>query len=404
MLESLAPGRRFNTIDTRFPVQLVVRPDQSFRGYAGTVASGSLRVGDEVLALPSGIGSRVRKIVTADGDQQEALVGDAVVVTLDSEIDVSRGDMLVRKKNAPTVADRFDAYVCWMNDTPLQPGRAYTLMHTTREVQAFVERVEYRVDIETMHREAAERLELNEIGRVGIVTARPLCFDSYRLNSATGSFVLIDPATNVTVGAGMIRGETNPLERDPAARDSDREWRGWNVPRSEREAAQGHQAAVVWLTGPTGAGKSTIARAVERRLFDQGYRTMLLDDDDLRQGLDGALGFSSGDRRENVRRAGALAKLLFEAGHVVVCALASPRRRDRDAVRALFPDGRFAEIHVTASAEILRQRAGEPGTEQAGPAGYEAPTGAQLIVDTGSTREAAAIAVVSAFVGSIAPR
>jgi bifunctional enzyme CysN/CysC len=414
-MESVAPGKRRNTIDFRFPVQSVVRPNQSFRGFAGTVASGSVRVGDEVLSLPSGVGSRVKSIETYDGSREGAEVGDAVVVTLEDEIDVSRGDMIVRRKNLPVVADRFEAYICWMNETPLEIGRAYALMHTSREVQAFVERIEYRVDVDTLHRDPASALAVNEIGRVEIVTAKPLCFDSYRVNSATGSFVLIDPATNVTVGAGMIRGEVNPLEQKARPRVSPNvRWDAWNIPREERESVQGHPAAVLWITGLSGAGKSTIARAVERRLFAEGYRTMLLDGDQLRHGLTAALGFSPADRAENVRRAGEVAKLFFEAGHVVLCTFVSPYARDRDAVRALFPEGRFAEVHVTASLDRLRARdvkglyAREAAGETVGMSGvtspYEVPTAAELVVDTGATSEEASVAAVLQLAVQLAPR
>jgi bifunctional enzyme CysN/CysC len=245
LLESIVPGRRRNTIDFRFPVQYVVRPNQTFRGYAGTVASGSVRVGDELTCLPSGVGTMVRDIITLDGPREEAIAGDAIVITLGNEVDVSRGDMLARRKNLPTVADRFDAYLCWMSDEVLQVGRSYLLLHTSREVQAFVERIEYRVDVDTMHRGPAEALGLNEIGRVQLVTAHPLSFDSYRVNGATGSFVVIDPRTNVTVAAGMIRGETKALEVPHSRRSPNVTWEKWNIPRADREAAQGHGAGVV---------------------------------------------------------------------------------------------------------------------------------------------------------------
>jgi bifunctional enzyme CysN/CysC len=416
MLESIAPGRRRNTIDFRFPVQYVVRPNQSFRGYAGTLASGSVHVGDEVMSLPSGVGSRVKSIETFDGSREEALAGDAVVLTLETEIDVSRGDMLVRRKNVPTVSDRFDAYLCWMNDAAMQVGKSYALLHTSREVQAFVERIEYKVDIETLHRESADSLGLNEIGRVELVTAKPLCFDSYRVNSATGSFVLIDPATNVTVAAGMIRGEKNPLERDapPPKASPNVTWDAWNIARAEREQVAGHPAAVVWLTGLSGAGKSTIARAVERRLFDDGYRTMLLDGDQLRHGLNGDLGFSPADRAENVRRAGEVAKLFFEAGHVVLCTFVSPYARDRDAVRAMFPAGSFAEVHVTAPVEVLSARdvkglyARDAAAGDVGLSGvrtpYEVPLNAELVIDTAVTPPDQAVEQLLAHLKRLAPR
>jgi bifunctional enzyme CysN/CysC len=412
LLESVTPGRRRNTIDFRFPVQYVVRPNQLFRGYAGTVSSGSLRIGEEVLSLPSGVSSKIKGIETFDGSREEAQAGDAVVLTLETEIDVSRGDMLVRRKNVPTVANRFDAYLCWMNEEPMAVGRSYSLLHTSREVQAFVERIEYRVDIETLHREMAGTLSLNEIGRVEIATAKDLCFDSYRVNSATGSFVLIDPATNVTVAAGMIRGKTNPLEKETkTTRSPNVTWEGWNIPRSVREERQGHPGAVIWLTGLSGAGKSTIARALERRLFDLGYRTMLLDGDQLRHGLNGDLGFSPVDRAENIRRAGEVARLFFEAGHVVVCSFVSPYERDRKAVRSLIPDDRFAEVFVTATLDTLRRRdtkglyAREDTVEMTGTvAPYEVPTDADLVIDTDTATIESAVGEVADLVLRLSPK
>jgi len=402
LLESIIPGRRRNTIDFRFPVQYVVRPNQSFRGYAGTVASGSVRVGDELTCLPSGVAAKVRAITTFDGVREEAVAGDAVTITLDTEIDVARGDMLARRKNQPTVVDRFDAFLCWMNDEALEVGRGYVLLHTSREVQAYIDRIEYRVDVDTMHREPAERLGLNEIGRVQLVTANPLCFDSYRVNSATGSFVVVDPRTNVTVAAGMIRGETRHEVRPEPRRSPNVTWDHWNVPRPEREQAQGHAAGVIWLTGLSGAGKSTIARAVERQLFSEGYRTMLLDGDQLRHGLNGDLGFSPSDRAENVRRAGEVARLFFEAGHIVLCTFVSPFARDRDAVRGLFPPGGFAEIYVKASVSTLRARdvKGLYAREStlSGLTAYEPPEHADLTIDTDSWSIETAIASVMALV------
>ena len=357
LLESVTPGRRYNNIDFRFPVQSVVRPHQRFRGYAGTVASGTVRVGDELVSLPSGVSSRLKSIETFDRSLTEAVTGEAVVLTLESEIDVSRGDMLVRRKNTPTVSDRFDAFLCWMADEPMRLAHPYVLMHTSRSVQAFIERMEYRVDVDTLHRVSADSLGLNEIGRVEVVTTGPIAFDSYRVNSATGSFVLVDSSTNATVAAGMIRGPSSSLERNAANTVSpDVKWEDWNVPRVEREARQGHSAAVVWLTGLSGAGKSTLARALERRMFDAGYRTALLDGDQLRHGLNVDLGFSPADRSENIRRAGEVAKLFFETGHVVICSFVSPYRKDREFVRSLIAEQSFHEVHVRAAVKTLRER------------------------------------------------
>jgi bifunctional enzyme CysN/CysC len=393
-LETVNVGARTNAIDFRFPVQYVIRPNQRFRGYAGTVASGSVRPGEEIVVLPSGFSTRIKTIETSEGPQTEAVAGDAVVVTTTDELDISRGDMIVRPRNLPTKASHFEAYVCWMHPEPLAPNRPYVLFHTTRQLQAFVSRIEYRVDVDTLHREQATSLALNDIGRVEITTGHELFFDSYRVNSATGSFILVDPHTNVTVGAGMIRGEVREVERprvDPPI-STDVVWQGWNIPREEREARGGHKAAVIWLTGLSGAGKTTIAREVERRLFERGCRTMLLDGDNLRHGLCGDLGFSPEDRAENIRRAGEVAKLFFEQGAIVLCAFVSPYRKDRDRVRRLVPEGRFIEVFVDASADTrssrdpkgLYTRAGAGAVPQFSgvSAPYEPPATPELVLST----------------------
>lgn len=394
-----------NLRDFRFPVQTVLRPDPSFRGFAGTIASGSIRPGEEVLALPSGTRSTVEAITTFEGDLDEGRAGEAVVVTLTDAIDVSRGDMLVRPQNIPTVATEIETMVCWMAEEPLQSSRHYLLRHTTREVRAFVDEVVYRVDIDTLHREDSSTLGLNDIGRVRITTAAPLFFDPYTKSKPTGAFILIDPYSNATVAAGMIRGEakrTSAVASEAARLDGasalrrpaspDVTWEGLNVPRGDRESKQGHRAAVVWFTGLSGSGKSTIARAVEQRLFEAGIRTMLLDGDHVRHGLSGDLGFSPGDRRENIRRVGEVARLFFESGAVTLCTFVSPYQADRDRVRSLLPDGRFVEVFVDADLDTLRQRdpkglyakaeVGEIQNLTGVSAPYEAPDAAEVVLQT----------------------
>ncbi|MEM1044418.1 MAG: sulfate adenylyltransferase subunit CysN, partial [Bacteroidota bacterium] len=365
-LENVQVAGDRNLRDFRFPVQTVLRPDAQFRGFAGTIAAGAIRPGEEVLALPSGTRSTVDTITTFDGDLNEAHAGEAVVVTLADEIDVSRGDMLVRPGNLPTVATEVEAMVCWMAEEPLQRTRHYLLRHTTREVKAYVDEVVYRIDVDTLHRDAADTLGLNDIGRLRLTAAAPIFVDPYTQSKATGAFVLIDPYSNATVAAGMIRGETQTPEdavADAALAEPDERpaspnvtWEGVGISRETREVAQGHRACVVWFTGLSGAGKTTIARAVERRLFEQGVRTMHLDGDHVRHGLSGDLGFSAADRRENIRRVGEVAKLFFESGTVVLCTFVSPFRADRQRVRELFPDGRFVEVFVDADLDTLRQR------------------------------------------------
>ena len=360
-LEHVNVGADRNLLDFRFPVQYVVRPHQDFRGFAGRVASGTLSPGEEVLVLPSGNGSRIRAIETFEGAVDEAVEGDSVVLTLEDEIDVSRGDMIVRRNNLPTVGSQLDAMICWMNEQPLDPSTPYVIQHTTRSARAFVSRVVYRIDVDTLHREETSTLALNEIGRVEVTTSVPVFFDPYQLNRATGSFILVDPYSNVTVAAGMVRGPVRSAEElatKPAGsrRSPDVVWEGWNIPREAREERNGHRAAVVWLTGLSGAGKSTIAREVERRLFSAGAQTMTLDGDLLRHGLNGDLGFSPGERAENVRRVGEVARLFFEQGSIVLCTFVSPYRADRDRVRASMPEGGFLEVHVDCDMDELRQR------------------------------------------------
>jgi bifunctional enzyme CysN/CysC len=348
-------------------------------------------------------------VETFDGPIPEARSGDAVVLTTEDEVDISRGDMIVRRKNLPEVSDRFEAYLCWMSEEPMETGRPYLLIHSTRQLQAFVDKVEYRVDVDTLHRDVVSSLALNEIGRVEISTSRPLFFDSYRVNIATGSFVLVDPHSNVTVAAGMIRGEVRRIENlelpeaESVARpvSPDVVWEEWNVPREEREVRNGHRAGVLWLTGLSGAGKTTIAREVERRLFDRGIRTMLLDGDQVRHGLCGDLAFSPRERTENIRRAGEVAKLFFEHGNIVLCTFVSPYREGRKFVRGLFPEGRFLEVHVHAPLEELRRRdpkglyqreaAGELGPLSGSRGPYEPPESAELDLDTSGIAVDAAV-------------
>jgi bifunctional enzyme CysN/CysC len=396
-LESVNVGAG-NLVDFRFPVQYVVRPHQDFRGLAGRVASGTLAPGEEVVVLPGGRTTRVRSIETADGPLAEAAAGDSVVLVLEDEVDVSRGDLLARRRNLPTVATRFDALVCWLDERPLDPAAAYLLFHTTRQVKAFVTEVVYRIDVDTLHREQARTLEMNDIGRLQLATAQPVCFDPYARNRATGSFILVDPHTHATVAAGMIRGEPReapaPEDRAPAPRpvSPDVVWEGWNVPRGEREARNGHRAAVLWFTGLPGAGKSTLARALERALFAAGCQTMLLDGDQVRHGLCGDLGFTPADRAENLRRVGEAARLFFEQGSIVLCTFVSPFAADRARVRGLLPAGRFFEVHVRASVETCTARdpkglyARAARGELTGLTGvdapYEVPEAPELVADT----------------------
>ncbi len=363
-LETVKVDASHNVVDFRFPVQYVIRPNQNFRGFSGRIESGRIRPGDEVAVLPSKLTSKVKEIVTKNGNLDEAFPGDSVVLTIEDEIDISRGDMIVRKNNVPKITSNFEAYLCWMNEEEMQPGKQYMLMHTTSTTAVYIDDVIYRMNVDTLRREDADILKLNEIGRVKLTTAKPLFIDAYQVNQRTGSFIIVDAASNVTVGAGMIRSTSTEASEQIREKADDKKttvspdvvWEPWNISREEREKRNGHQAQVLWFTGISGAGKSTIAKAVERKLWDSGKQTILLDGDQVRHGLNGDLGFSPEDRSENIRRVGETARLFFEHGNIVLCTFVSPYRKDRDKVRKLFPEARFTEVHITCNPETAHQR------------------------------------------------
>jgi bifunctional enzyme CysN/CysC len=401
-LENVRPEADRNQVDFRFPVQNVIRPHQDFRGFAGQIASGKIRPGEEIVELPSKRTSHVESITTLDGEIDEAGPGDSVVISLTDEIDVSRGSMLVRSRNRPEAVTRqIDADLCWMNEEKMRKDRPYVIQHTTRRTQAYVSKVVYRTNVETFHREEADTFELNDIGRVELETADPLFIDPYKMNRSTGSFILIDPDTNDTVAAGMIRSEAEnvaPYGQDETVTTEEREtspnvvWEGLNIPREDREKKNDHKAAVVWLTGLSGSGKSTIARELEKRLFDRDLQTMMLDGDNVRHGLSGDLGFTPNDRQENIRRVGEVARLFFEQGNVTLCTFISPYQEDRDRVRDLVDDGRFFEVHVDCPLEVCKERdakglyekaeKGEIANFTGVTAPYEAPENPEVVVNT----------------------
>ena len=400
-LEHVNVGASLNNVDFRYPVQTVIRPHQNFRGYAGQVASGRIAQGEEVIVLPSGLPSKIAAIVTADGELPAANVGDSVVLTLTDDVDISRGDMIVRTNNLPQKSNRLDATLCWMSEEPLKVGAAYQVQHTTRLLNGFVAELNYKIDVDTMHREAAETLTLNEIGRIQLTTTQPLYYDRYQLNRATGSFILIDPASNNTVAAGMIRGQARSVEQlregevdsAPARpKSSNVVWEQAGISLAQREERHGHKAAVLWFTGLSGSGKSTIAKKLEQRLFADGVHTMYLDGDNLRHGLNGDLGFSSADRQENIRRAGELAKLSLAHGNITLACFISPFAADRQFARGLVPYGRFLEIYVKCDMDVVKRRdtkglyakalAGEIADFTGISSPYEEPAHPELIVET----------------------
>jgi bifunctional enzyme CysN/CysC len=320
-----------------------------------------------------------------------------VTITLEDEIDISRGDMIVRRRNLPQAATELECTLCWMSETPMNPAGAYLLQHTTRQVRAFITEVTYRIDVDTLHREPVTALALNEIGRVKITTTQPVFFDPYQINRTTGSFVLIDPFSNNTMAAGMIRRRARDLDeivsQAPARqRSSDVVWEEARITRAMREQLNGHSATVLWFTGLSGSGKSTIARLLERRLFGLGVRTFMLDGDNLRHGLNGDLSFSATDRTENIRRAAEVAKLAFDHGSLVLCSFISPFRADRDVARSLLPGGAFLEIYVACDVEVCKRRdpkglyaralAGEVADFTGVSSPYEEPLQPDLLLDS----------------------
>ena len=333
----------------RFPVQWVNRPDSEFRGYAGTVASGSIAPGDDIVVAASGQLSRVARIVTSDGDLARAVAGDAVTITLADDIDVGRGDMLARPSERPDVADQFAAHLIWMDQDALLPGRSYILRIGTRSgVPASVTSIKYKIDVNTREHLAAHGLALNEIGFCNLATALPVSFDSYEMNRRTGAFIVIDRYTNRTVGAGMIAFALR--------RAANIAWQPLSIGRKDRAGLKNQRPCIVWFTGLSGAGKSTIANLVDQKLFATAHHTMLLDGDNVRHGLNRDLGFTEADRVENIRRAGEVAKLMVDAGLIVICSFISPYRAEREMVRGLVGEGEFIEVFVDTPIEECVQR------------------------------------------------
>ena len=332
----------------RFPVQWVNRPDQEFRGFSGTIASGEVAQGDPVQVIGSSRASRVKEIVTFDGTLSRASAGDAVTLTLEDEIDIARGDMLVPPDAPCEFADQFAAHLVWMKDDPLVPGRSYWLKCGTRTVSASVTTLKHRIDVNTGAHEAARTLALNEIGYCNIATGAPLAFDSYKSCRATGGFILIDRMTQETAAAGVI---------DFALRRATNiHWQDLAIGPRQRAELNGHEPAILWFTGLSGAGKSTIANRLEQKLLAVGAHTMLLDGDNIRHGLNRDLGFTDADRVENIRRVGEVARLMGDAGLIVICAFISPFRADRQMAREIAGSHEFIEVFVdTPIGECIRR-------------------------------------------------
>lgn len=327
----------------RMAVQWVNRPNLNFRGYAGTIGAGALRVGDPIVVAASGRESTIARILRPDGDVETAKAGDAVTLTLADEIDVSRGDVLCPPAARPAVADQFAAHLVWMSPDQMLPGRQYLMRIGMRYVPTTITAIHHKLDVETLNKLAADELVLNEIGICNLSTTSPVALDPYQENPETGGFVLIDRFTNATVAVGMI---DFPLRR---ATNIHRQ--RTTVEREARASLKGHKPAIVWFTGLSGSGKSTIADILERKLFEDGRHTTMLDGDNVRHGLNRDLGFTEADRVENIRRVGEVAKLMADAGLVVLCSFISPFEAERRMVREMMAEGEFVEIFVDTPIE-----------------------------------------------------
>jgi bifunctional enzyme CysN/CysC len=396
-LENVYVAGDQNLIDFRFPIQRVVRPNQEFRGYSGTIASGVVRTGDEVVVLSSGKRSRVTRISTFDGDLDYAFAPLSVTLSLADEIDISRGDMLAHPNNVPRVHRSVDAMLVWMHDKPMARGATYLVKHTSNTVKASCAEILYKVDPDTLRRQDDTALGLNDIGRVQLTLFRPLYLDEYQHNRGTGSFILIDPISNATVAAGMATdrviapppgsdAETTPVSRNIT-------WHQGRVGPRERAELLRQEPATLWLTGLSGAGKSTIAFELERRLIGLGHACFVLDGDNVRHGLNRDIGFTPDDRKENIRRVAEVARLFNDAGVIVITAFISPYTEDRAMAREIIGAQRFVETYLAADLAVCEQRdpkglyakarRGQLAEFTGVTAPYEPPAAPAVTLDTG---------------------
>jgi bifunctional enzyme CysN/CysC len=371
----------------RFPVQWVNRPSHDFRGFSGRIVGGTVRPGDRVRVLPAATTTTIDRIVTMDGDLDEAVAGQSVTLTLTDEVDASRGDVICAADAPAEVADQFEADVVWMHDDAMLPGRPYLMKIGTRTVGVSIAHPKYRIDVNTLDHLAASTLELNEIGVCNLSLDRPVPFDPYRTNRETGSFIIIDKLTQNTVGAGMLHFALR--------RSHNIHWQAVKVDKDARSELNHHRPGVVWFTGLSGSGKSTIANIVESKLHTMGVRTYLLDGDNVRHGLNRDLGFTDVDRVENIRRIAEVSRLMVDAGLVVLVSFISPFRAERDLARSRVDDGEFVEVFVDTPLEVAehrdpkglyaKARAGELRNFTGIDSPYEPPASPELRVDTTAT-------------------
>ena len=392
-LETVQVERTAAATGFRMPVQWVCRPDQTFRGFAGSVVSGEVAPGTDIVVLPSGQRSRVARVVTADGDLAQAGAGQAVTLTLTDEIDASRGDVIAAANDACEVADQFAAHLLWLDGQPLLPGRPYWLKLGTRTVGAQVTEIKHKVDVNTQERLAAKHLELNEVAYCNLYLDQPVAFEAYADNRQLGGFILVDRQTNATVGAGTLEFALR--------RAGNIHWQHLEVDKAARARIKHQRPRCLWFTGLSGSGKSTIANLLEKRLLASGIHTYLLDGDNVRHGLSKDLGFTDEDRVENIRRVAEVAKLMVDAGLVVLVSFISPFRAERRMARAMFEEGEFLEVFVDTPLEVAERRdakglyakarAGELRNFTGIDSPYEVPDAPEISLDTvGSEAEALA--------------
>jgi len=386
-LESVYIGSDRNLEDFRFPVQYVNRPHLDFRGFCGTVASGVVRVGDEVMVVPSRKTTRVKEIVTYGGNQTEAYAPLSVTLTLTDEVDVSRGDMIVRPGNVPTVGSRFEAMLVWMSEEPLLPGKNYLIKHCSKSVNGQIQQIKYQVDVNTLQRVTSSRLELNQIGRCVLQLTESIAYDDYRRNRHMGAFIVVDRITNATVGAGMIHprntSDDRPDHWDAVASDT-LQVDPSQVTTQQRAHRYGQQPVTILLTGLPGAGKTSTALALEKRWFDEGRTVVVLDGQQMRAGISRDLDFSPEQRSENLRRTAEVAKLLNDSGLICVLSVVAPSEAIRQKAAELVGRERFLVVHLRADEEVCRQRDREGNYGEDRPVtAYESPEAADLVIDTG---------------------
>jgi bifunctional enzyme CysN/CysC len=401
-LESVSVESEPGEAPFRMPVQLVSRPDQDFRGFAGTVAQGAVRAGDAVLVQPAGLATTVKRIVTFDGELQRAEAGQSITLELVDQVDCARGDVIAAADAPLEVADQFEATIIWMDGHEMLPGRSYWLKLGTDTVSAQLNPPKYEIDVDTQEHLAARTLALNGIGVCTLATDRPIPFAPYEESRALGGFILIDRETNATAGAGMIRFALR--------RSHNLQWQELDVSKEKRAALKQQQPVVLWFTGLSGAGKSTIANLVEKKLAALGRHTFLLDGDNVRHGLNRDLGFTEADRVENIRRVGEVAKLMTEAGLIVLTAFISPFRAERRTVREMFDADEFIEVHVDAPLDVAeardpkglyaKARAGELANFTGIDSPYEPPEAPEIRIDTTQmSAEQAASLIVERLLG-----